>query len=250
MMLAASLATGLSGCTSNMVKTTHEREVSLPDAAVGAIAVDVSNVCGSVEIRVDPRYKSAKVEWFAIGNEPEARQVKDARGRVLKDSDTEWVATDVGVDHGRTVLRVLTSELDGKRVPVRLLIMVPACAGVRVRNSEGPVTLSHVSGAVDVLNGVGGAAGGQVTAMLDGATKEPVSISTTNADVNVSLGRASAGTVTLTAPAGRVSMRAGKESLKDVKVAKSKWSGVMNGGENAITIHADDGLIHLEVRDK
>lgn len=235
---------GMGGCASklapsNLVKVTHERAVEMPAGAVGAMAVDVSNACGSVEVRVDPRWKSPKVEWFAIGDVPGA----------MKEKETEWVATDVAVDHGRAVLRVLGSELDGKRIPVRVLVMIPACAGVRVRNSEGPVRLMHVSGAVDVVNGVNGAAGGDVTAVVDGATKEPISVTTTSGNVNVELARGTSGNVKLTAPVGRVSMKGGKEKLTSVKVDKSKWMGVVNGGENAITLNADDGQVRLVIRD-
>lgn len=233
------LAMGAGGCASNVAKRTHERAVEMPAGAVGAMAVDVSNACGSVEIRVDPRWTTPKVEWFAIGDVPEGSKAKAA----------EWVATDVAVDQGRAVLRVLGSEIDGRRVPVRVLVMIPACAGVRVRNSEGPVRLMHVSGAVDVVNGENGTPGGQVTAVLDAATKEPIRITTTSGNVSVSLARGTRGSVSLTAPVGRVSMKGGKESLKNVKVEKSKWMGVVNGGESAITLNADDGNVELTIRD-
>jgi len=227
------------GCSSPLAKVTHERSVVMPAGAVGAMAVDVSNACGSVEVRVDPRWKSPKVEWFAIGDVPEASKGKEK----------EWVATDVAVDQGRAVLRVLGAELDGRRVPVRVLVMIPACAGVRVRNSDGPVRLMHVGGAVDVVNGMNGAGGGEVTVVVDGSSKDPIHVTTTNANVSVSLARGTSGSVKLTAPAGRVNMKAGKESLKNVKVDKSKWMGVVNGGENAITINADEGNVELVLRD-
>lgn len=227
------------GCASQMVKVTHERAVVMPAGTVGAMAVDVSNACGSVEVRVDPRWKEPRVEWFAIGDVPEA-----SRG-----TETEWVATDVAVDQGRAVLRVLGSELDGRRVPVRVLVMIPACAGVRVRNSEGPVKLMHVSGAVDVVNGLQGASGGHVVVVVDGATTEPISVTSADGNVSVSLARGSRGNVSLTAPVGRVSMKGGKEGLRNVRVEKSKWTGIVNGGENAVALHADDGHAELVIRD-
>lgn len=227
------------GCTSNLAKVTHERMVEMPAGAVGALAVDISNACGSVEVRVDPRWKTPKVEWFAIGNVPE----------VSKGKETEWVATDVAVDQGRPVLRVLGTELDGQRVPVRVLVMIPSCAGVRVRNSEGPVKLMHVSGAVDVVNGVQGVSGGHVMVVVDGVTREPISVTSTDGNVQVSLARGSSGNVTLTAPVGRVSMKGGKEALRNVRVEKSKWTGVVNGGDNAITLNADGGHVELVIRD-
>jgi hypothetical protein len=233
------IAIVVGGCASRVGRVTHERAVEMPAGTVGAMAVDVSNACGSVEVRVDPRWKEPKVEWFAIGNVPEASKGKE----------TEWVATDVAVDRGRAVLRVLGSELDGKRVPVRVLVMIPACAGVRVRNSEGPVKLMRVSGAVDVVNGVNGAPGGRVDVVVEGPTREPISVTSADGSVSVSLARGSSGNVTLTAPMGRVSMKGGKEGLRNVRVEKSKWTGIVNGGENAIALHAEDGHVELVIRD-
>src|SRR5262245_33913179 len=66
--MAALLLLMLPACRS-IAPLTYERIVTMPKEGVGAPAIDAQNASGSVEVRVDPRFTTTRVEWFVIGQE-------------------------------------------------------------------------------------------------------------------------------------------------------------------------------------
>lgn len=237
------------GCATNRrhdETKAHFERIPLSESQRTGLALDIQNDRGLVEVIVDRLRTDATIEWRAF----------PADGRPMKplpdaaaNAERGLVAWDMAEDGAMPVLRVLAIQPTGGNAssPVRLRVTLPSCAGVRVRNSGGAVTLRGVSGAIDVNNGYGGGPGGFVNVTTAGAARHPITLLTTEGDIRLDVGPGSTGKIEASAAGGRVRVDASGAHLMDAKAGNREYVGTL-GGENAIEIHTARGSVELMVR--
>lgn len=218
----------------------HVERIELNEAQRSALAIDVQNALGIVEIDVDPRLASATVAWRAFPS-PNGESLRTRQG------PPGWIATDLTEDAGLPVLRVLAGAPDGATAAMRVRISVPACAGVRVRNAGGLVRIAGTSGAVDVSNGHGGGGGGPIDVRTAGAQTQPATLLTTQGDVRLEIGAGSQGDLIASADGGVVRVDAPKAKLVTTTALKGRVVGTL-GGENRLELHSAGGNVDLVIR--
>lgn len=212
-------------------------------AATGVPAVDVTNSRGSVVIEVDSSLKAPRVSAVTrAGAVP------------------TWIGASMGVDHGRPVLRVLNTDPRALGEFVDIRVLMPACGGVRVRNSEGPVRLSGVGGAVDVETSLTGDARA-IDVRMGSAADAPIALRTDRGSVLLVAPTGSKGAVHARAATsggngvgggwgatggGGARVAAPNERMTDVRTLLGEAFAVVNGGTNPI--EALTGAGDVEVR--
>lgn len=209
----------------------------------GAI-VDVTNWNGSVYLVADPHAKaptvSAKVRTTHRG-------VWKHEGDLVATADIKATAS-LG-DFGRTLVVVSQPATDpAKPVAVDLYIRVPRVSETHIRNAGGPVQVVRTDGPVDIENGIGGGAGGDVQVRTGSAMTAPSSLSTTSGKVLYQVGPGSTGDFLLMADKGpppQFSSRLGEAS--EVRPEEQRYRCVFNGGKNQIMLHSGDGLVRATV---
>ncbi len=242
--LAASLLIASGGCsltvpTTNAVKIQQSPTTTQSDRAM---QIDIENRNGSVSLSVEPRLTKPVVEAV----------VWDESGKFMKQVDEKvvktWYVADIITQNGRPVMRVLTSR-DESKVPafVKLVIRVPSCDGIRVRNTGGDVTLKGVSGPITVENGFRGGIGGDVTISTQSRVSDDIKVTTTKGDVMVHFTPNSQGKIEITSLKGRVEFAARTEGVTHQKRTANTSTAILNGGKNLITLSTQEGTARLDI---
>ncbi|MAY74274.1 MAG: hypothetical protein CMJ31_06020 [Phycisphaerae bacterium] len=217
-------------------------------ASMGPIAVDVSNARGSTYIEVDDLLDEPVVKWRA-------------RWETHDKGDHAWRRNDPPV----TVSAEVTSESDGgpralrvSAAPVAdapidtyvdLRIIMPRCDGVSVRNSDGPVELVGVGGAITVDNGFGNGQGGRIELRTSRGLVDPVALVTTEGRVTAVVTDRSRGQVALTSGEGNVMFTTNETTVTDVHVTTGEWRGVWNDGSNPFIARTGHGAVRVVIVD-
>lgn len=223
-------------------------------AAVGALALDIENTFGSVWVQVDAKLTEPEID---------ARLIDDATGNLAKLERGErppWVTAELQRTEGRGVLRV-SGQLPAAEAArfalkgdpfVMLWVRVPACDGIRVRNSGGSVDLDNVGGAITVENTARENAFGRradVMITTNRVMDDPVSLSTTHGNVLLRIPPGSKGRFELTADAGETEFLA-KQGVVDNAVQKQKsYACTLNKGMQKVTLYSGRGDSRVEVRE-
>jgi hypothetical protein len=167
------------------------------------MTVEVENARGSVFVRANPIVGGPTVSIFA------PRLGAD-------ENPPAWISAATSIESGGAVLRVLAAQpgLRGGEAPanVDVYVTVPSLGAVRVRNAFGDVEVVGPQGTIDVANGLSAEAGGNVSVRTSSALRGPVDIRTRTGDINLRVGRGSAGGLdirgergaSVAAPAGAV----------------------------------------------
>ncbi|MFA6044273.1 MAG: DUF4097 family beta strand repeat-containing protein [Phycisphaerales bacterium] len=238
---------GLAGCTAEGVK----RAALTPGADVVRIdmttdyapgtplAIDIENQGGDVTISVDPSL-----------SQPMVRATSMAPGKMQEAAP--WAAatlspSGVAAKDAAPILRVLAADISAAKRRTRLEVRVPACAGLRVRNQDGSVSLAGVSGAVDVQNGTALAPGGPISLDTTQVLDTPLLLRTSSGPITANLPAASHLDLEVTTGSGTVSVQATGMRGTDVKATKQAWSATLNGGAapGKIATDAGDVVVHL-----
>jgi len=149
------------------------------------------------------------------------------------------------------VLRVLAGGGDPSEqaTPIIIAITVPACEGVRIRNSGGPVKLEGVGGAISVTNADLGARTAGITLETRRDLTLPVSLITTAGDIRLTAGPGTSGVVTLTAPRGRTQVSARQaDRMGGARNTASGWTGAFGASDNPISLVTEHGDTVFELR--
>lgn len=239
-LAALVVATTLADC-----KAPKSKRIAIAGPAVvagAAVGLDVQNQNGGVKVVVDAA-------------RPEAVVVARTRsgGRVVTEGDRAhaWIAAESVDQDGRSVLRVLSTPAEGGAdQPVDLVIFVPRCDGLTVRNAGGPVEVVGVSGAVDVESGGAGRPGGWIRVRSDHALSSPVRLITDEGTIVCIVTPDSAGRISMNAPHGSAKIFAPQTVLLGAQVSQTAISATLNGGSNDIVLHTASGDAQLIVRDK
>lgn len=215
----------LAGCA-----TSREPLVLDVPPTTGALAVDVENFRGTVEIRVDRRTEGVSVKSSISGPE--------------ETMDAVHITADLEESDSRAVLRVrsTTDHSDPQAHSARLLITAPRVDGVRVVNRDGEVIIVRAAGAVEVAN-----TGGAVEFRTDRPVIDPVTITTVDGNIYYQVPPGSTGMFDLKTLDGRVSFK-NRDGTTD-----GSWGGGpglttrLNEGMNPIVARTNAGNIIVRV---
>lgn len=228
------------GCERGTKVEVPVQGVRLP--AEYATAIDVSNFNGSVYVVGDPRAKSPRVTARVRRLNREA-----PKGGAL----TQAVAVNAyaSINGSERLLRVTSLPASEPAAPVAvdLYIKVPRADGLTVRNAGGPVELVRVGGSVNIENGGPGKPGGDIEIRTGDAMTGPSSLFTSSGRVLYQVGPGSTGRFNLMADKGEVQFESKLGVVTDVIPEETRWRGVLNEGENEITLHSGDGLVWVRV---
>lgn len=215
-----------------------------PDAPLG---VDVQNRKGTVRVVVDPRVRQPHVRAIRVAPADE----RTRRGKRAAPSpgpvDTVAAAQLLTVD-GRAVLRVLADQPfeDYADWATQIEIRLPRCQGVRVRNTDGPVELVNVEGAIDVDNGAGNGPGGHITLRTDRPISDPVLLATPRGDIRAVFGHGSALAIDAQTQYGSVNVDARRQAIDHALAQRLRWQGQVNQGTAPAHLTTGNGLIWID----
>lgn len=228
---ALALAAGICGCASSRSTTS---EVAVPEGT-HLLALDVKNVRGSVEVRVNPRIKGAIIESTAGISTRDDFTPKNDREVV----DALSVSADL-ISQGETgVLKIVSSsqrpQAEDQRVDLR--ITMPRCDGVNIDNRGGLVMVVGASGAHTITNREG-----PVEVRTNTAITDPVTLTTTDGNIYYQVPAGSSGAFDLVTLRGECAFRNEVTDVqKDTYSTREQLSTVLNNGENPVVLRTNEG---------
>jgi hypothetical protein len=235
---AALLALG--GCESRAFSYTFER----PSSGVGLLgpAVDIENDRGTVDIRVEKWRDDIAVELKTnLPGEMTGPQRDDLAGTFER--RVEMVGND-----GPPVLMIRSAAAEvGSRHRTNIIVRLPECGGVRVRNAGGDVLVVGAAGATQIEN-----TEGDIEVRTDKPIDAPTLLSTTRGDVLLQAPSASAGSLQAEARGGTVTIRNPGKNQSDWSatwLGASKVTAQFNSGKNAVTLWTAEGDIGVYLLD-
>ncbi len=242
-LLAAALALG--GCTG----TPEWRTVELKDASGGPLtgtpSVEVENVRGVVTVTIDPKIKTPEVRGYIY---PKPELTKPVREEAANDST---FGVQVVEANGRPLVKVHGApppDADDSAA-VEITVRLPACWGVTVRNAGGAVRLAGVAGPITVENGFGSGVGGMVIVRTGVTMTDTVTLTTTSGDIYYQIPPTSTGRMDLKSLKGPAELRAEGGRLTQVVPTYSWYQGVLNAGQNLVTLRSGKGMVRVTVLD-
>jgi hypothetical protein len=204
--------------------------------------VHVDNFSGSVTVIADPRVREPQVSARVRSQD---RRSTWSKRDVLNLVD---VQADSSIENGRRTLRVVTSPItETERVTVDVTVRVSRTEGIRVVNAGGPVELVRVSGPVTVLNGAGGAPGGDISLRTGAPMTAPVTLTTSAGNVLYQVGPMSSGAFELISEDGRAEFYAKVGKITNVQPQESRYRAVLNDGTNSVLLRTGSGTARVVV---
>ncbi len=206
-----------------------------------ALAVDVENRRGSVLIKVNPKLTAPRITAVSGNFKGEAGQNYQ--------SDL-WAKAEIAEADGRAVLTVRSKPLEPGEGDywLQIAIEVPSCDGLRVRNSDGTVDVRGATGAISIENGGAGTPGGYVYLECGKPVTAPVTVSTSEGDVDVIFPTDSTGNMELVSGNGRLAAIIAWTGQMDNSVIRPGfYSGVLNRGVNPVRVKCAEGEVRLRV---
>lgn len=244
-ILSGIAAMGVAGCSTTGTNAQCEVKIDrADDPGVGPLGVDVQNQLGEVEVTVDPAVEHPFVEAVPMAT-------GSPMGSIDRESGASpWAAAQIGTSEGGRVLRVLCTSREGESArPVYLRVVVPACDGVRVRNSGGPATVVDVGGTIDVQTTPSAAyswpEGGAVRVRTSRVLKSNVTLVSSDGEVSLDLPRSSTGTIVAESPNTRVDLATvkGTQSNSEARTSlRGVYSVSLNEGTNTLTLRSGRGV--------
>ena len=210
------------------------------------IAVDVHNEAGSVIIQVDDRLEQPvvrhRVRWTGLGDDGSWNKY---RAPAIVSAQPEPGPL------GHATLRVRSQVLDHApaETEIDLIIRLPRCDGVRVRNTSGPVILVGVGGAITVDNGFGGGEGGRIELRSNRPILDPVALTTTDGRISIIAAEGSRAEVDMHTFEGKAVFSAPRGVITNLRPAIGQWRGTWNDGTNPLLVRTGRGEIRLLVTD-
>ncbi len=209
----------------------------------GALAVDVQNVRGAVEIIADPKITRADV--CVLNVDGSDITPTGARGT----NPAAYVASQIVPGDFGSVLRVVSADTASGPAPAMLLrIRVPTCDGLRVRTSEGGVIAGGVGGSIDILADHVPAAAGGIRVTTTRALNQPVSLVTSGGDITLTIPSTSDLVMEAQATGGNVKFISGGTRVSTSRVEIDRAEATIGGGKSPLTIRTSMGNVRVEVR--
>jgi hypothetical protein len=208
-------------------------------------AVDIENLNGSVTVLVSDRYPEAQI--YARANWRKAYD-KD-EWEVVKNED--WVVAEHVIEGENSVLRVLSQATPESDPAVRteIKILMPSCDGVFIRNAGGNVKVIGAGGAHTIASGFEIGRGGHIEVRTSRDINDPVTLRTSDGDVEFVVDGGSSGSIDIQAPEGEVAFGSAFGRLAKVVVEEHRWTGVWNGRTNPVLLSTLEGNARMRVEE-
>lgn len=234
------LALGLSLLTGCAASRSNATQLPIPDGT-RLLALDVKNVRGSVEVRVNPRVEHATVESnIAVATRDDKSPKADAA--IL---DALAVTADLQPAGDNAVLKVVSTSgrPDAEDQAVNLLITLPRLDGVQIDNRGGLVMVVGASGAHSITNRQG-----PIEVRTNSPITDPVTLTTTDGNIYYQVPAASSGTFDLATLQGECAFRNEVTAeQKDSYSTRQQLSTVLNNGTNPVVARTNQGDIRMFV---
>lgn len=203
----------------------------------GAVAVDVENFRGSVEVRTDPRLSQAEVHATSNADFETKAESEAALGETWVDATLEELGA-------RGVLRVRTGTKSeqSENLWIDLSIRLPRCGGVRIDNRGGNVEVVGASGGTQITNRQGAVEFRTNEPMLD-----PVTITTTDGYLYYQVPTNSTGLFDLQTLDGKAWYRDRVNGTDRAYSAPGTYQARLNEGTNTIELRTNRGDINVWV---
>lgn len=203
------------------------------------LEVDIQNNLGSVSVEIDDRLKTPQVRAWSPG-------FRETKGL------PPWIAATIeGVRPDDTLERirllVLCDPAQSGSVPTDLRLRIPSCSKLTIRTNDGIIRVRGVSGTIDIENGVASGQGGQVHVFTASPMSGPVTIHTSQGDVNLVVGKGSTGSVTARATDG-VFVECPSVRLSGISGGRNQWTGEIGPGGGPFDLRTDKGVVSLRVQ--
>jgi|GEM_PF-4495200 len=215
------------------------------DAAVNwsLLALDIDNQRGSVTIEASPEYLVPAV-WAGVVVEAGEKGVTDAGAW-----ERDFVTAAVVVQSGRPILRIISSSPGNAQAKfTNLRVRVPACAGLRLRNSDGRVEAKGIGGSIDVDNNTSTAWAGNWggTRIIAGSPiVDSVTIKTGRGGLDLRLPAGSTGRLHARVVKGRLLMDLDRANIIDARTTGKEYYATIEGGTNPIVLTANEGTVTI-----
>ena len=242
LMAVSASTTMLVGCGTAQIRTIA---VQGTRANQGPTSVEIHNVRGDVRIIVDPKRTEPKITVLFRHDSFVTRITRE------RDFRAAPVAASYEQREGGVLLKVWTDTVGGNlpSLTTDLTVRIPACADVTIRTVGGDVEVVGANGVVDIVVDTDDGRSASIVYRTDAAITDRVVIRTNSGNILFNPGEGSTGRFVLTSGSGgaEFDVKAGKVS--DVVLSDTaRWEGVLNGGENSITLHSDNGTVRMKMR--
>lgn len=228
-LLACLASITIAGCHSaprEKPRVEIKRLSDLADPRTG-LALDVDNAVGPVDITVDPTLTDCEIQAETYQGD-----------RRIPTNPSTWAIGELSLDQGRPVLRVAARPSTPTSEEIRLMIRVPSSAGLRVRNTAGPVSVTGARGSIDIASGTPNAPGGNITLSSAGTIDAPVSMATTRGSITWYAERGTSVGINARSASGSVEVVAPNEKLVGGTKGIGLFSGSLNDGTSASRLAA------------
>jgi DUF4097 and DUF4098 domain-containing protein YvlB len=171
------------------------------------------------------------------------------------------ISEDIAPDHVRIQSDRIGGIMIGASAEIDYQVRVPFGATVRVRNANGQITLSGLTGRAVVTNANGEIAGTSLSGGLEARTvngsvridlsalgNDPVDVRTTNGRVELSLPRAASGTLLATLTNGSIEVT-GLNFEETGEQSRRRVRGRLNAGGTPVELATVNGSIQVRARD-
>jgi hypothetical protein len=217
-----------SGCA----RIRRQREVNILNAApvTAPLGVDIDNQFGSVTVVVSNHSQTPYVTAKCPGDTVAARK-------------PEFASAELITEKGHQILRVVAAtpgSTDPKFVNVR--VVVPSCAGLRIRNHGGAVSATGITGSVDIINEVPGHSGG-TSVVMAAPVVDPITIKANNGGIDLRVPAESKGMLAVTSHKDTMRLDLGEAKVTGARAGGTSYAATFNGGANEITLAAGEGEV-------
>lgn len=202
------------------------------------LSVEVENFRGSVFVRSSPTADAPSVSVFAPG--------------MLADGGMpSWITAATSIEASGPVLRVLAAKPDDEGAAgangVDIYVTVGSLGAVRVRNAFGVVDVRGAQGSIDIANGLSAEAGGDVLVRTDSPLRGPVEIRTRTGDIDLRVGRGSAGALDIRGERG-ANVAAPAGAITDASATSREFQGRLGRLGEPFVLRALEGKSRIEVQ--
>lgn len=208
----------------------------------GAIAVDVDNFAGDVTVRADRKVDRTYVEvrrvaTHGFGRWNESKEALD---------DARWTASLEGRDGGGDILRIRTDTPNPEKYyhHMEIVVVTPALDTVKVRSTNGDVTVIENRGSVDIET-----TRGDVRMMTPWPMTDPITIVTSEGSIDYRVRGESKGIFDCESHGGQVRQRAefGKWLALDAGNDHDRFLAVLNDGRNPVVLRTSEKDIRVAI---
>jgi len=208
----------------------------------GPLAVDVESFAGDVVVRADRKIDRTTVEVRRVSTHGLGR-LKESADEL---SEPNWTATLRPRDGGGETLfiRATTPNPEPHFQRLEVTVYTPSLDSVRVRTTNGDVTIIENQGPVDVET-----TRGDVRMMTPWPMTQPMTIVTSEGSIDYRVRGESKGTFDCESHGGQVRQRAeyGSWIALDPSNDHDRFLAVLNGGRNPVVLRTSDEDIRVSI---